>query len=366
MLTFYILNVEHGLSVVIEYRKDRLSSYGVVDSNTGAGDTPKALLKLRQLGAKELSFIGLTHPHRDHFSGLYEIIKEFRGRISAFYSFPMGDLLVHKQRMRALATKLRRLLDTNSPEIRKAALELVQIIRWANSKEADWYECAGELNVIAPPGFTGVRIATILPPRRVKAQYIEKIQRQDLGVLGDISDNIFSFALEFVYANKKMLIGGDVTRENWSARRRFEDHGNHAVQSPAVNLPHHGSKYDCTDEILSRLFAQDGEQFAFISANGLSHPDHEVIRFLEANGILPYCTNLIPACGAMLYHLDTFQFAEFEPTLARWLREKREPSVQTCQGDITVRIHSDGHYEISTETRNACGYRGDFAPLLSA
>jgi metal-dependent hydrolase (beta-lactamase superfamily II) len=74
MLTFYILNVLHGLSVVIEYKREGGSFYGVVASNVGAGETPKALVKLRELGATSLSFICLTHPHRDHFSGLYSII----------------------------------------------------------------------------------------------------------------------------------------------------------------------------------------------------------------------------------------------------------------------------------------------------
>jgi glyoxylase-like metal-dependent hydrolase (beta-lactamase superfamily II) len=67
MLTFHILNVLHGLSVVVEYKSEHDSFYGVIDSNSGAGETPKALVKLRELGATSLSFLCLTHPHRDHF-----------------------------------------------------------------------------------------------------------------------------------------------------------------------------------------------------------------------------------------------------------------------------------------------------------
>jgi len=164
-----------------------------------------------------------------------------------------------------------------------------------------------------------------------------------------------------------MVIGGDGTKANWDWRKRFEEGQNKFVQAPLVNLPHHGSEYDCSPEILSRLFAQSGFRAAFTSANGLSHPDHEVILWLEANGVMPYCTNLIPACGGMLYQLHQFQLSDFEPTLARWLREVREPraSAQTCQGDITVRIRPDGQHEILTETGNTCGYRGDYAPLLA-
>src|SRR5438552_17388905 len=124
MLTFHNLNVEHGLSDVIEYHSDGERAYAVVDSNTRAAETPKALTKLRQLGAETLSFIGLTHPHRDHFSGLFPIIQAFRGRIGSFYSFAMGDLLTHRPRLVALGRKLRRLLESDSPDVRNAALEL--------------------------------------------------------------------------------------------------------------------------------------------------------------------------------------------------------------------------------------------------
>jgi beta-lactamase superfamily II metal-dependent hydrolase len=250
MLTFHILNVLHGLSVVIEYQRKGDSFYGVVDSNIGSGQTPKALLKLRELGADSLSFLCLTHPHRDHFSGLYSIIQEYRNRIGTFYSFPMGDLLANRKRLSALGKKLYRLTnETDAPEIRHASLELLQIIKWADSKEAEWYECAGDRNEIAPPGFTDVEIATILPPRQVKAQFIDKIERQDLTVLGNLEDNDLSLAIELRYCNKKMLIGGDGTKANWDTRRRFEGRQNQSVQAPLINLPHHGSQYDCTPEI---------------------------------------------------------------------------------------------------------------------
>jgi metal-dependent hydrolase (beta-lactamase superfamily II) len=181
MLTFYILNVAHGLSVVVEYKNDGNSFYGVVDSNVSASETPKALVKLRELGATCLSFLCLTHPHRDHFSGLYSIISEYHNRIAIFYAFPMGDLLANRRRLGALARKLYRLNnETDAPEIRNASLELLQIIKWVDPKEANWYECAGDRNEIAPPGFAGVDIATILPPRQIKSQYIDKIERQDL------------------------------------------------------------------------------------------------------------------------------------------------------------------------------------------
>jgi hypothetical protein len=161
-----------------------------------------------------------------------------------------------------------------------------------------------------------------------------------------------------------MVVGGDGTQGNWERRRRFELGRKMTTNAPLVNLPHHGSRLDCTPSVLSRLFSADGLRMAFTSANGVSHPDQEVISWLEVNGILPYCTNLIPACGAMLFTIE--RRTEYEPRLSRWLAEVEynKALVQTCQGDIEIKISSSGERTVTTETGNSCGYRGDFAPFL--
>src|ERR1700730_3757736 len=119
MLTFYILNVGHGSSIVVEYENESGKFFGVIDSNAIAGTQCRALIKLEERGAKRLSFLCLTHPHKDHFSGLYDIILAFPHGIDHFYSCPFGDLLSNRARLRKLALKLRALQErTDSVEHR--------------------------------------------------------------------------------------------------------------------------------------------------------------------------------------------------------------------------------------------------------
>jgi beta-lactamase superfamily II metal-dependent hydrolase len=84
-LTFYILNVGHGSSVVVEKQSATDRAFGVIDSNKQGAQTPKALRKLQQLGARRLSFLCLTHPHADHYRGMYDIIRAFPNAIDFFY-----------------------------------------------------------------------------------------------------------------------------------------------------------------------------------------------------------------------------------------------------------------------------------------
>jgi Metallo-beta-lactamase superfamily len=206
-LTFHVLNVGQGSFVVVEYERSGSSAFGVIDSNCRAGQTPRALSKLQSLGARKLSFVCLTHPHQDHVSGLYTIIREFRESIDTFYCCPLGELLHNPDRLKKLSAKVKALLEkSDHPDQRYAALEFGQILRWAGegvrSGRLAWHECSGEEFSVAPDGFVGVDIGTILPPSRVKGDYIQRIAREDMSVFGRFEDNEISIALRFSYCGQ--------------------------------------------------------------------------------------------------------------------------------------------------------------------
>jgi hypothetical protein len=212
MLTFYVLNVGHGSSIVVECNTKAGQRFGVIDSNARADEVPRALIKLRQLGASSLSFIALTHPHKDHFSGLYSIIRAFHGNIDQFYSCPFGDLLHNRSRLKSLAKGLKRIVrETDGMEERRAALELMQIIKWADEMASsgvlEWRECKGEEFSIAPEGFSPIDIATIQPPSRVIGDYVSRIMKEDMRVLGHFNDNEISLAFRFAFRDKVCRAG---------------------------------------------------------------------------------------------------------------------------------------------------------------
>jgi len=368
MLKLHILNVEHGNSIVVEHNNGTNSVFGVVDSNLPPrASEPKALTKLRQLGAQKLSFVCLTHPHKDHFKGFYEIVRAYRGSIDYFYSCPLGDLFLNRVRLKKFAQKLQALYQTSEDEPRREALELLQIIRWADqdcrSNSLDWRECAGEHFQLAPTGFSAVSIATILPPTKAKGSYIQQIDRQDGHIVGTFKENEVSLALEFSYGDSVVVLGGDGTANNWNDRRRWERNRNVSISARAANLPHHGSHHDCTDEVLAQLFASSGDLAGVSSANGHSHPSFEVIKWMEANGVKPYCTNLIPQCGANTRQL--LNAPSLDPRLRRWMNDVASNlgAVQTCQGDVTINIDVTGKVWIEREFQNICLYRGEYAAL---
>lgn len=368
MLKLHILNVEHGSSVVVEFDSGTERAFGVVDSHwPSSAKEPKALVKLKELGAKKLSFICLTHPHKDHFKGLYNIIRAYHGSIEHFYTCPLGGLFQNPDRLAKFSLKLQKLYKTSEGEPAKDAIELLQIIRWAEQASKggslDWRECAGEHLQLAPSGFGGVSVATILPPTKAKGSYIQQIERQDGLIIGSFKENEISLALEFVYGGTVIVLGGDGTVANWTDRRRWENNSKKFLNAAAVNLPHHGSHRDCPDEVLAQLFSKTGERAGVSSANGHSHPSFEVIKWMETNSIKPYCTNLIPQCGANVRQL--LNVPNIDPRLMRWANEVASNlgAVQPCQGDVTLTVDQAGIVTVTRELQNMCAFRGEFASL---
>ncbi|MER9411442.1 hypothetical protein [Mesorhizobium sp. M0589] len=365
-MTFRFLNVGHGSSTIIEFDDGSKKHFGVIDSNADAVTEPRALAVLRALGAAELSFLCLTHPHKDHYSGLYAIARYFDGRIGQFYSCPMGDLVANSVRRQKLAKHLMKIASkTDGMAERQAAVEFLQIIKWASGQENFWTECAGEENTIGPPGFSAVSVHTVLPLKASKGEYIGRIERDDPNMFGHVDDNDISLAIRFSYGGIDVVLGGDGTLINWRNRRtRFERNVGRRIMANVVNLPHHGSHYDSAPEVLENLFAVGGDRYGVTSANGHSHPSQDVIEWLSSQGISPFCTNLMPACGANASKLLALPGINAE--LAAILRQSAVSGgvIQPCQGDITLTIESNGNFAVVPQHRSFCGYRKTFASLF--
>lgn len=363
MLKIKILNVGQGSSIIIEHIKDGISHYGVVDSNHVGAGIPRALSELRAVGAKELSFIALTHPHQDHYRGMYDVISAFHGKIRGFYTCPFGDLMVNRDRFKKFGTHLRNLSRTAGGEKqRKAAFEMAQILLWADKSGVAWYECAGDENAIAPFGFAGVDIHTLTPARVSKGNYVARIDSGDPWMFGHIDDNDISLSFRVAYQGFNIVLGGDASASAWGLRKKYEVQSGKSISAKAVNLPHHGSVYDCPPEVLSRLFSGDEDRYGLTSAGGLSHPSIEIIDWMYSNSIDPYCTNLIAECGnntSQIYPLGTL-----DKELARTLREaaKLTGVQQVCQGDITIVI-DNGSMSVTPQHNHFCAFRKS-APTL--
>ena len=66
-------DVGQGDSIIIEWRKNSKSYVGIIDCNLKTNNRNPILEHIKILSTKEISFIILSHPHYDHFSGFEDL-----------------------------------------------------------------------------------------------------------------------------------------------------------------------------------------------------------------------------------------------------------------------------------------------------
>lgn len=358
------MNVGHGDSIVLEYHGDNsLISYAVIDSNCKFDSSPPALELLQSLGAEELSFVAITHPHADHYMGMRKILEHFSNRIDTLYTFPIRR--ERKDIIKAINIYKSFAINTDSETSQKKLLEWAHILKLAaNGVAKFWEDPNGTKNLIGPVGFPTVAISTILPPARVKGKFFQSILDGSNEPEKEPLNNL-SMAFLIEYAGHQIVLAGDGTNDNWTYQSRSWDRIGVKLNPVAVKLPHHGSKHDCDALVQNVIFGRKENQHpnavACISANGKSHPAYEVLDELVKRGIRPYCTNLATRCGNTREGILKSQ--DINPTLLRFITSAVidcEDSVRPCQGNITLELLPGEPLQIKTQYKNLCGLRGDY------
>jgi beta-lactamase superfamily II metal-dependent hydrolase len=368
VLTIHVLQVAHGDSIIVEYDSSSGRYFGVIDSNQIPDGDPPGLTKLRSLGAKELSFAAITHPHADHYKGFLKILQAYAGKIGGFYTFPID----RQRRLKQLAKLYQKMIsETDSKTVRGNLMELIKILHFAKENIGfdNWTEPNGHLSQITPIGFNDVQIYVIMPHSRVKGTYFQLIEKGRFDIVESKTENDVSMAFYISYGGRSVVLGGDGTESNWMYRKRaFTYLGGPELSGEAVKLPHHGAKDDCSQKVINYLFRTDGDRFALISANGLSHPHPEVLACLKELNIRPYCTCLTQGCRRRM--ADILEFSDkIEPELLHFingvLATDTDALSRPCQGDIQIKISASGSMDIVPENPIHCAHRGDLDFLLT-
>lgn len=311
--------------------------------------------------------MAITHPHADHYMGMRAIISAFSGRIDSLYTFPIKT---EADYLKKLITSYKNFaLKTDDTELQQRSLELAYILIEANSAVDRWDQPSGAITLLPIIGFPDVCISTLLPPSKVKGRFFQQVfneefepERQQL--------NELSMAFLIEYAGQQIVLGGDGTSANWVFQNQSWARLNKQCQSAAVKLPHHGSKYDCTNTVLDILFGNRVTQvtnpIACISANGKTHPDGDVLNALVNRNIKPYCTNVSRRCGAK--KMEPITSPEIDPALLKFINSASIDTYTTgqpCQGDITLELSVGCSIKVTTEHRNLCPLRGELNFLSS-
>jgi beta-lactamase superfamily II metal-dependent hydrolase len=375
LLEIWVLNANHGDSIVVRHVSGEREFTGVIDSNRVENSAVPAIGLLRRLGVERLDFVALTHPHADHYMGLHEILGAYAGKISCFYTCPLAGDIQHR-RKRLCEMYIQCAKQSDSEFARNAAADFVRLIVEADKQTKagvlSWTEITGPDNVIHVDRPSGLQISFVLPLKKYKGEYFQLLDQGALPVLESSRVNDLSLAVRIEYAGHEFLLGGDASHRSWMDHKREFMRQGRGLRAIASKLPHHGSRDDCSDAVLEYIFESSemvNQRYAVISANGRSHPSPATLGALKDRNVFPYCTNLAKMCGSKIRAMFTSDTAS--PETVRFVNamdpEPRAALLSACQGDICVRVSATGEVSVQSQHSNACHLRGDLdgLPVIS-
>lgn len=365
MLLLHFLNVENGDCTIVEYIDGADRKFGVVDCNRTRTRKSPALDKLKSLGATSLEFVCVTHPDKDHYAGISDVLHYFEGKIASFMTFPLASILTDKKRLKAYANKILALASLSDDEdIANRHLELVEILKHATEKflPDNWIEVTGDFDRLGISGFGPVEFYGISPPKKMRGQIVQMALNPD--TIASVNNNEISVAIEIHYAGRRIVLGGDSIDENWQWHRRYRAKVSATIASNVVKLPHHGSRYDNSAETLGEFFEGVEDSIAVISASGRSHPDFETIEKLQGLPCTRLCTNLFNPDERSLKRI--YNNGALTARLRHYLNVYATPIAARptpCKGDIVVSISPNGAIESQTEHNTVCNCTKTFSAL---
>lgn len=219
MIKVFVLGGVVGESVVIQAPD---GSFGVIDSYAYTHNDPSSnptIELLRRLGASELRFVALTHPHLDHYLGLSTLLKEFDGKVQEFWAPPFSQ-----RDWEPLLMRLTEEFATDdTPEGKKSKgvglscfldiLERVQSKYAASKLEV---KTTLDETVLLRDEDNDFRIHSLGPVSNVWRPYIEKlVGRVNLGG-GQLEHNDVSSVIAVRYGGWVGLFGGDTEESSWA------------------------------------------------------------------------------------------------------------------------------------------------------
>lgn len=273
MVKITFKNVGQGDSILLEWNINDIRKIAIVDCNLYQSTNP-ILEYIIQQEIKEIEFIILSHPHMDHFSGFYELLKYCRKnqvRIGRFLhtSEVTPDYLRSATRSLEADQKLFNLFN------------LIKIMR--DNNEIEIYTINDNPNLIIPMG-DGYNMEVLSPSSTETDKYIRgvKFPFDEEDSTSNPNANWLSTILKIYNAKACVILTSDVESKALTrvGKKKMGRVGNDKMAMAQV--PHHGSKGNLNKAFWQmRKRSEHTPAVLSVGENSFKHPSREVIDFFD-------------------------------------------------------------------------------------
>jgi hypothetical protein len=223
-LKVHVLNAYEGDSILIEFPNN---IWGVVDSNRKHKNAPvpalsflKKMEKLNRID--KIAFIALTHPHFDHFRGLYYIIEAFKPKIERFWDFGVKVKPIANYFYRVYRDDFEKQRADEFYELYNLILSIRTERRQESKRFYDNFSSFKLMLTLSP----NIDVIALSPSGEDQEYYLSKISLYDADELpsglGSIDHNKISSILLIRFYQHFIILGSDADKETWGQILRDE------------------------------------------------------------------------------------------------------------------------------------------------
>ncbi len=278
------IDVGQGDCILLNWIKDdETLGYGIIDCANF--ERCRYWLELKRI--KEIDFILLSHPHSDHFSGMYKLLRylyekkikvkeifitfSFGVKFLNYYDWTQDDFVENVVYENAKRTELYSFLE----EISRRHKDKESVIDMP--KERWVYQLNSNLQIrgLGPTAYE-------LTETFIKATMYEKSERLKTKIENDYKNNptanLLCCCLLIESKKGRVLLTSDITSEE--KERLFEKYKKDIRNVVLMQVPHHGSKNGFSSKALDS-FEGKNDCVAVISVgpNSYGHPKKEVATY---------------------------------------------------------------------------------------
>ncbi|WP_417364462.1 ComEC/Rec2 family competence protein [Galbibacter sp.] len=271
MVNIIFKNVGQGDSIIIEWKEGLNNKIGIIDCNQVTSTLNPVLQHVIKSKTKEIEFLFLSHPHKDHYSGFMELIeyclsnqiniKRFihTANVSIDYLMAASRSIIEKKELSKLYELLMDMRD-------RGLIELHTV-----DDNPDTVKNLSE----------GFKLAFLAPSSQEIDKYIRGVAFpfDEEDSTSNPNANWLCSIIKIYNDNTSIILSSDV--ESQVLKRLNKKNGRLKEQkSILVQVPHHGAKKNMNKSFWSGL-RKYPETYAVISVgkNGYKHPSKEVIEF---------------------------------------------------------------------------------------
>ncbi|MFH0756352.1 MAG: hypothetical protein V2B15_03595 [Bacteroidota bacterium] len=298
MIRVTFKDVGQGDSIIIEWEDKEKKKIGIVDCVSYAGTNP-TLNYIIENEIHEISFVLLSHPHLDHFSGISELLN---------YCFGNG-------------VNIKNFLHTsnNMPGFWKAAVEGME----AEEKIIELFLTARKLRDYSGMGILAIQANSVYDDIRLNDEYNIKIIAPESSHLDHYANRYTEFPAEEEHGNNPhanwlctiikiysrihggyILLTSDCNKDLLFYKRK--EPGEFDGKLILAQCPHHGADSSFKSSFWNLVERADKTPIVFsVGRNIYGHPSAPVVTSLQKSGYNLYSTNEVGALVGLTEYAES-------------------------------------------------------------